>query len=166
MLAQAPAPDDIARELSGIREEVADLKVSVGELKSKLQFYEQELSTRTAPGRVEFDPAKTGEVRFLSSKGVLFAVVLDSYTPDSGGMRVRLQVAPLNSFIVTQMDINVDWAKTKASEDRKSYNTTNLRILHPDRWNVVDLLLPGALPVDLGYVTLSLTPQSIRPPQR
>ncbi|BDC52958.1 hypothetical protein F183_A52730 [Bryobacterales bacterium F-183] len=151
ILAQAtPAPDDTLQDL---RDQLAGLR-------SRILFLEQELAKRTAPSELEFDLAKTGEVRFLSANGALFAVALDASAPDANGIRVRLQITPMNGLAVAQLDAKVEWAGRT-----KTHTARNFRALLPDRWNVLDIVLPNAVPSDLGTFTLTLTPQQVRPHQ-
>lgn len=174
LVAQTPGTDDLSRELTQIREEVAELRASVDALRTKAQFFDQELSKRTAPSEVDFDPSKTGEVRFVSSKGLLFAVAFDAAVAETAGMRVRLHIAPLNSFAVSQLEVSTEWGKRLApGEDRqawlrtvKSHSSSALKVLYPDRWNTLDVVLPSALPSDFEFLKVSITSQSVRPYQR
>jgi hypothetical protein len=174
--ASAPSSQTNVRaslQIEELGKEVLDLKREVDALKTRVDLDEYILGTKQPKtDTISLDLTQSAYQRLDTDNG-FFLVSVDEATPYLSGYKLHLSIGNPSFATYTNYKITVKWSRpydwgkyTEASyqEWNKAIQEKELAFpesLQPGSWNSVDVILAPVSPDQLGYLTLSMTTNTV-----
>jgi hypothetical protein len=147
---------DRVREVSMLRQELEQLRGTVALETTRVRALEHEKATEALEEVAVVRPGDAGyAVGGFELGGLTFKI--RDVKPYAAGSRVSLMVGNPLGAVITGLEMEVEWGRTKGDLTAPADGRTSVTItqeLQPGKWNTVAVVLDAVPPTELGFLRL------------